>query len=216
VIVVDIVIRFLLTMLLLLNFSALASSRMKAVIRLTAMQGVVLACLLLAVHHNFGFNIILMCALTISIKSLLIPYLLRRAMREVNIRREVEPLLGYVPSLVLGGVGTAFAFYFSKTLPLTGLYPYSMIPATSFSTIFVGFLFLTTRTKAISQVLGYLILENGIFVFGLLLVGQIPFLVEIGALLDLFVAVFVMGIILNHIQRTFSSIDTNRLSELKE
>lgn len=157
-----------------------------------------------------------MCAFTITIKSLLIPHWLRRAMREVNIRREVEPILGFVPSLVLGGIGTAFAFYFSKSLPLSGLQPNTLIPATSFSTIFAGFLFLTTRTKAISQVLGYLIMENGIFVFGLLLVGKIPFLVEIGVLLDLFVSVFVMGIILYHIQRTFSSIDTDLLSELKE
>jgi len=214
--IVDIAIRFLLMVLILLNFSALASSRMKAVIRLTAIQGAVLGLLLFAVHRQFGITIILMCLLTITIKSIIIPHLLDRAMREVNIRREVEPILGFVPSLVLGGLGTAFAFYFANALPLADPHPSSLIPPSSLSTIFVGFLFLTTRTKAISQVLGYLILENGIFVFGLLLVGKIPFMVEIGVLLDLFVAVFVMGIILNNIQRTFSSIDMDILSELKE
>ena len=79
-----------------------------------------------------------------------------------------------------------------------------------------GLILLTTRRKAISQVVGYLVLENGIFVFGLLLVDAMPLLVEVGVLLDLFVAVFVMGIILNHIRDEFASLDTGRLEELRE
>ena len=68
--------------------------------------------------------------------------------------------------------------------------------------------------KAIIQVLGYLVLENGIFVFGLLLLEAMPFLVEVGVLLDLFVGVFVMGIIIHHISREFASISTEQLTEL--
>ncbi|MBZ0088830.1 MAG: hydrogenase, partial [Thermoanaerobaculia bacterium] len=75
---------------------------------------------------------------------------------------------------------------------------------------------LTTRRKAISQVLGFLMLENGIFVFGLLLVEAMPFLVEAGVLLDLFVGIFVLTIIIHHINREFASLDTRRLSLLKE
>ena len=79
-----------------------------------------------------------------------------------------------------------------------------------------GFLILTTRRKAITQVVGYLILENGIFIMGLTLLEAMPFLVEIGVLLDLFVGIFVMGIIINHINREFSSLDVARLSALRE
>ncbi len=75
---------------------------------------------------------------------------------------------------------------------------------------------LATRRKAITQVVGYLALENGVFVMGLTLVEAMPFFVEIGVLLDLVVAIFVMGIIIEHISREFSSIDTTRLSALKE
>ncbi len=75
---------------------------------------------------------------------------------------------------------------------------------------------LTMRKMAIMQVLGYLLLENGIFLFGLLLLEAMPFLVEIGVLLDLFTGVFVMGIIIHHISREFSSLNTKHLSELKE
>ena len=77
-------------------------------------------------------------------------------------------------------------------------------------------LILTTRRKAITQVVGYLVLENGIFVMGLALLEAMPLLVEAGVLLDLFVGIFVMGIIINHISREFSSMDTARLSSLKE
>ena len=64
--------------------------------------------------------------------------------------------------------------------------------------------------------LGYLVLENGIFIFGLLLVEAMPFLVEVGVLLDLFVGIFVLSIIIHHINREFSSLDTRRLSLLQE
>ena len=79
----------------------------------------------------------------------------------------------------------------------------------------IGLLVLATRAKAMTQVVGYLVLENGIFIFGLLLVERMPFLVEVGVLLDLFVGVFVMGIIINHINREFDSLDPHRLTELQ-
>ena len=79
-----------------------------------------------------------------------------------------------------------------------------------------GFLILTTRRKAISQVIGYLVLENGIFIFGLLLAEAMPVMVEAGALLDLLVGTFVMGIVINQISREFSSLDTSLLTSLKE
>jgi hydrogenase-4 component E len=78
------------------------------------------------------------------------------------------------------------------------------------------FLLLVSRRKAITQVLGYLMLENGIFVIGVLLSDALPLMVEAGVLLDLLVAVFVMGIVMNHISREFSTINTERLSALKE
>ncbi len=90
-----------------------------------------------------------------------------------------------------------------------------MVPAAA-ATLMSGFLVLMGRRKAISQVLGYLLMENGIFLFGLLLADAMPVMVEAGALLDLLVGIFVMGIVINHISREFSSIDTSRLSALRE
>jgi hydrogenase-4 component E len=73
-----------------------------------------------------------------------------------------------------------------------------------------------SRKKAVTQVVGYLMLENGIFIFGQTLVRQIPFAVELGILLDLLVGVFVMGIAIHHISRAFDHIDTELLSALKD
>jgi hydrogenase-4 component E len=68
----------------------------------------------------------------------------------------------------------------------------------------------------VAQVMGFLVLENGVFVFGMLLTGIMPTMVEAGVLLDLFVAVFVMGIVMFHINREFSSLDTAKLSALRD
>ncbi len=153
---------------------------------------------------------------TIGLKGFVIPALLRHAMREANIQHEVSPVVNYVTSLLLGAVGTGLAMMFSSTLPLASNDAGLLIVPASLSTAWTGFLLLTTRKKAIMQVLGYLLLENGIFLFGLLLLEAMPFLVEVGVLLDLFTGVFVMGIIIHHISRELSSMSTEHLAELKD
>jgi hydrogenase-4 component E len=206
----------LLVAVVLLDFFALGTSRVRAVVRATAMQGVVLAALTLLLHGTITLHLVLVAIGAFLVKALLIPYLLMRAMRDVTIRREVEPLIGFTPTLLLGAVGTGLALLFSDSLPLAGEHVESRLVPTSFATVFTGFLILTTRRKAVTQVAGYILLENGVFLFGLLLLDAMPFLVELGVLLDLLVGVFVMGIILHRIQRTFSTIDTTQLATLKE
>ena len=87
---------------------------------------------------------------------------------------------------------------------------------TALSTVWTGLLLIVSRKKAVNQVLGFLVLENGVFCFGLLLSEFMPIMVEAGVLLDLFAAVFVMGIVMFHINREFSSLDTEKLSALKD
>jgi hydrogenase-4 component E len=206
----------LLVLILLLNFLMLGSSRHNGLIRAAAWQGMLLGLIpALGLQHTAP-DILLVCLLTISIKGILIPRLLGRAMREVHIRREVEPLLGFVASMLLGAVGVGLAVIFSSKLPLAGGQDHPRLLVASFSTIITGFILITGRVKAITQVVGYLVLENGVFIFGLLLLEAAPSLVEMGILLDLLVSIFIMGIIINHIHRTFSSIDTRHLAALKE
>jgi hydrogenase-4 component E len=202
--------------LLLVNLVALGSSRIGTIVRAVALQGVVLGFLAVAAHGEVSNRVLILAAASIVIKGWLMPVILFRALRQVAIKREVEPSLGLLPSLLLGALATVLAVAAASRLPLaeTRLAPL-LVPA-SFATVAVGFILLTTRRKAISQVLGFLVLENGIFVFGLLLVEAMPFLVEVGVLLDVFVGVFVLSIIIHHINREFASLDTRRLSLLKE
>lgn len=204
----------ILIVLLLTNFFILGTANLRASIRAVAVQGILLSLLPLQVESHPTVRLFLLMGATMAIKGFVIPALLLKALRDVHIRHEVEPYLGFVPSLLLCAVSTALALLYSDRLPLAVGDRGTMYVPAALATVFAGFLVLTTRRKAISQVTGYLVLENGIYVFGLLLYQAMA--VEIGVLLDLLVGIFVMGIVLNHIQREFSSLDTERLSRLRE
>jgi hydrogenase-4 component E len=206
----------LLVMVLLLNFFVLGTSRMRSVIQGAAAQGALLAAVALVAHGDFGWRALVMALGAALLKAFFIPATLLRAMRDVAIRHEVEPYVGFTASLLIGAIGTGLAIVFARTLPLTPEHADSLLIPAALATVLTGFVVLITRKKAITQVVGYLVLENGIFIMGVALVDAMPFLVEMGVLLDLLVGIFVMGIIINHIQREFSSVDTDRLSQLKE
>jgi len=181
-----------------------------------AFQGVLMGLFPLFLHPEIGLRGILLVAVTIAVKGYVIPTFLVRAMRAADIQHEDKPVINYMSSLLLGALGTGLAMEFSSTLPLATEHADLLLVPASLATVWAGFLMLTTRQKAIMQVLGYLLVENGIFLFSLLLLEAMPFLVEVGVLLDLFTGVFVMGIIIHHISREFASMSTEFLSALKE
>ena len=195
---------------------ALASSRLPSVIRAAAFQGMILGILPLLLEERFHWLVIAVATGTITVKGFIIPNLLRRALRAANIDREMEPLLGFVPSLLLGAAAIIGAAALGTELPLRPEHAKTLLVPGAFATVVCGFILLMTRAKAISQVCGYLILENGIYLFGLLLINSTPLLVEAGILLDLTVAIFVIGIIVDRIQREFDTLDTRKLTSLRE
>ncbi|MGB7837562.1 MAG: hypothetical protein WBL40_05575 [Terrimicrobiaceae bacterium] len=198
-----------------LNLLALGSSRLPSLIFTVSLQGVVLSLMPLLMEHEVDWRGGLVALATVMGKGILIPGLLRRAMR-ANIDREVEPFIGFVPSLLLGAGGTIAALALARALPLLPEHTGSLLVPGSMASVLTGFILLIGRAKAISQVCGYLILENGIYLFGLLLIHSMPLLVEAGFLLDLTVGVFVIGIIVDRIQRAFDSLDTRKLTTLRE
>jgi len=199
-----------------LNLLALASSRLPSIIRAAAFQGMVLGALPLLMESEFHWLVALVALGTAGVKGFVIPGLLRRALRAANIDREVEPLIGFIPSLLLGAAATIGAVALGGVLPLRPEHAGLLLVPGALATVVSGFLLLMARTKAISQVCGYLLLENGIYLFGLLLIRTTPLIVEAGILLDLTVAVFVIGIIVDRIQREFDSLDTRELTVLRE
>ena len=197
-----------------LNLLALGSNRLPSIIRAAAVQGMVLGALPLLMEEKFHWLVALVAGGTVGIKGFVIPKLLRHALRAANMDREEGPLIGFIPSLLLGAAATIGAVAMSGALPLRPEHAGTLLVPGAFATVVSGFLLLMGRTKAISQVCGYLILENGIFLFGLLLIRTTPLIVEAGILLDLTVGVFVIGIIVDRIQKEFDTRDTRTLTSL--
>jgi hydrogenase-4 component E len=202
----------------LIDFFLLGSSRLKTGIRAVATQGALLAVLpiLLASGPAHPGHVVALALGALLVKALAIPWLMRWATRESTVGRELAPLVGFAPTLFFGALGAAVAFAFASDLPLPVPGKHPLLVPTAITTAWTGLLLLMTRRKAVAQVLGFLVLENGVFVFGQLLSDFMPAMVEAGVLLDLFAAVFVMGLVMFDIQRAFSSLDTTRLSTLKD
>ncbi len=152
-----------------MNFLALGSSNLKACVRAAALQGLFVSIFPLLFTPAPTLRLLGLVVVAGVVKAVVIPSMLYRALREVHIQHEVEPYLGFVPSVLLCAVGTGATTLFASRLPLVPEHRDLLVVPVALGTLFAGFLLLTTRRKAISQVTGYLILENGIFVFAQLL-----------------------------------------------
>ncbi len=209
-----------LVLVILLALTMLATSRLAGCIRLFALQSALLALLPVAAEAagggRPGLHAILIASMTVGLKVFLIPYVLLRILRTGEIHKEIEPSIGYAASVLLGTLVVIGSFGVAARLPMP-VKPMSdlLLPA-AIATVFIGLLILITRVKAITQVVGYLVVENGIFLFGLNVVKRAPLLFELGILLDVFVGVFIMGIVVYHIRREFDHIDTHQLDALRE
>jgi hydrogenase-4 component E len=206
-----------LVILMLTNLWLLGSSRLLSCIAAVSVQGVLLGLLPLVIGIDAPlWRLILQAAISIGFKGIALPLLLLRAARSVDVRREVEPFVGYSASLLIGVVVLAVSLFIGLRLPIHGWdAPLLLVPAALFTAL-TGLFIIVSRRSAIVQALGYLAMESGIAAFGLALAEQEPLLIEMGTFLDAFVAIFVMGITIYHISREFDHIDADRLSSLRD
>jgi len=206
----------ILVLVVLTNLKLLGSSRLGASIRVVAAQGVMLGLLPVLAHvHELSLHFAAMAVGTIALKGVVFPWLLFRALREAEVTREVEPYVGYISSILVGVMVLAASFWLGGRLPVTTAGVSSLLVPSALFSILAGLFLIVARKRAVNQVLGFLVLENGIYTFGVGVVAETPFLVELGVLLDAFVAVFVMGIAVYHINREFDHIEVDRLDRLK-
>lgn len=202
--------------LVLANLALLGISRLNTCIRIVAAQGIALGLLPLALNGwRPGWHLILFSLLLIGLKGIVFPAILVKTLRDLKTSREIEPFIGYGASIAAGAAALVVCMWLGSRLPRPVDVSSSLLVPVALFTIMAGFLLIISRKKALTQVLGYLVLENGIFAFGVALVEEQPFLVEIGILLDVFAAVFIMGIAIFHINREFDHIDTDKLSNLR-
>jgi hydrogenase-4 component E len=206
----------ILVLVVLTNLKLLGSSRLGASIRVVAAQGVMLGLLPVLAHvHELSLHFAALAVGTVALKGVVFPWLLFRALREAEVTREVEPYVGYITSILIGLAALAASFWLGGRLPVSTVEPTSLLVPSALFSILAGLFLIVARKRAVNQVLGFLVLENGIYTFGVGIVAETPFLVELGVLLDAFVAVFVMGIAVYHINPEFDHIEVDRLDRLK-
>lgn len=207
--------QIVLLLVVLTDLAVLGTSRLSTCIRGLAAQGLLLGLLPVLIAPQPSVHSVSLALGTVAVKAVALPWFLAWAIREAAVRREVEPLVGFIASQLLGALALALAFAIASRLPLPAAQQPLLVPV-SLATLMIGFIVLTTRRKALTQVVGYLMLENGIYLFGLTQTESVPFLIELGVLLDVFVGVFIMGIVVFHINREFDSLDATRLTELTD
>jgi hydrogenase-4 component E len=202
--------------LILTDVTLLAASRIKTAIRLAALQGALLGIVAaLAPEGPITGRALFLAAAGFGVRGLLFPWLLLRAKRQAGVREELNPLVGQAASVLLGIAMLGGSMALGQRLALHGPTSSGLIVPGALFTIFSGVFLVIARRKALTQCLGYLVLENGIYAFGVAAVGEVPALVELGALLDLFVAVLVMSIAMYRLTEAFDHMDTDQLTSLR-
>jgi hydrogenase-4 component E len=195
----------------------LGSSRLRISIRLVAVQGILLG--IAAVLHGMGHPTIDNWAIGLGgilLKGMLLPWLLTYVLRRSGARLEIEPFVGFGASMLCGAVLLALSAWIAFRAGIDGRAISPALFAVSLYLVLTGLFLIITRRKAIAQTLGYLVMENGVYAMGLGIGHEFSFLVEMGVLLDVFVGVFLMGIMIFQIDRVFEHTDADRFTELSD
>ncbi len=204
----------LITFLITLFYIAIAN-RMLTFVRVLAVQGVLLFfVVLLKLNEINTLNLVLILLETIIFKSLAVPLFLGYVIKRNKITREAEPYLPNFVSLIITTfivISTIFLTNSIKNITLDKIF---FIVA--LSSLFTGLYFIITRRKIITHVMGYLVIENGVFVLSLAVGTEMTQLVNVGIMLDIFVSVLVLGIFVNRIGDTFEEMSVDNLTNLKD
>jgi len=204
-------------LLLLLAFAMLTQRRIVSLINLFAAQGVVLVLSTLVVAYSTHQGHLYYSALlTLALKVLLLPWIMHRLIRALNVRWDVEPLINIPATMLIGIVLVIFAFNLATPISqIAGTVTKSTIGIAT-ACILLAFLMMITRRKAVSQVIGFLAMENGLFLAATSATYGMPMVVELGIALDVLVATLLFGVFFFHIRETFESLDIHHLEKLKE
>ncbi len=204
----------LITFVITLFYIAIAN-RMMTYLKVLAFQGFLLfAVVFLQLSEINPVNLALILLETIVFKSLAVPIFLAYVLKRNNITREAEPFLPNFVSLIITTFIVVITILMANEVKDPHLDKIFFVVA--LSSLFTGLYFIATRRKIITHVIGYLIIENGVFVLSLAVGNEMPMLVNLGIMLDIFASVLILGIFLNKIGDVFKDIDVDQLSSLKD
>ena len=204
----------LITFLISLFYVAIAN-RIMTYLKVLAFQGVLLfVVVFLQLNEINPVNLALILLETIVFKSVAVPLFLSYVLKRNNITRESEPFLPNFVSLIIITFIVVITILLANGVEEPNLDKIFFVVA--LSSLFTGLYFIATRRKIITHVIGYLIIENGVFVLSLAVGNEMPMLVNLGIMLDIFASVLILGIFLNKIGDVFKDIDVDQLSRLKD
>jgi hydrogenase-4 component E len=204
----------LITFIITLFYMAIAN-RMLTYLKVLAFQGVLLfVVVFLQLKEINTVNLALILLETIGFKSVAVPLFMAYVLKRNNITRESEPFLPNFVSLIITTFIVVVTILLANQVKDTNLDKIFFVVA--LSSLFTGLYFIATRRKIITHVIGYLIIENGVFVLSLAVGNEMPMLVNLGIMLDIFASVLILGIFMNKIGDVFKDVDVDQLSNLKD
>jgi hydrogenase-4 component E len=204
-------------LLLLSSFAMLAQRRVVTMVNLLALQGVLLGLATLLLAWRTGKNHLYVSAtLTLTLKALFLPWLLHRLIRRLGVYWDSEPLLNISATMLVGLLVVIFAFGLAQPIAALATTSTRSSIGIAVAVVLLAFLTMITRRKAMSQVVGFLSMENGLFFGAMSATYGMPMIVELGVALDVLVAMLVLGVFFFQIREQFDSLDLHHLESLKE
>jgi hydrogenase-4 component E len=205
------------SVILLLAFAMLAQRRMMPLINLFALQGLVLCLSTLVVavttqQHHLYYS----AGLTLVLKALLLPWILHRLVRRLHVKWDVESLINIPTTMLFGVVLVMIAFNVAQPISLLSQTISRGTLGIALAVVMLAFLMMITRTKAIPQVVGFLAMENGLFLAATSATYGMPMVVELGIALDVLVGVIILGVFFFQIRDQFDSLDIGHMEKLKD
>lgn len=203
--------------LLLISFAMLSSRRTQRLVTLFAWQGGILFASTLLVAYSSGLReVYYSAALTLALKVILLPWILNRLIRQLKAEWDSEPLVNISVTMLLGLVLVIFAFGLAQPVSTLATTITRNTLGIALAVILLAFLMMITRRKAITQVVGFLAMENGLFFAATSATYGMPMVIELGIALDVLVGVLILGVFFFQIREQFDSLDLHHLETLKE
>jgi len=188
-----------------------------AIIRALAVQGGALAAVAVVLGvHEHAVEPLVVAALVLALKGIAVPRLLLRVVGVSGETREADPLVNIPTSLVAAAVLTLVAYATTRSVVAVAPTPATRAIPIGFAVVLIGFFVLATRRKAITQVVGFLLLDNGIALVAFLATAGLPLVVELGAALDLLLVVLVLQVLAARMRTKFGALDLDQLQELHD
>ncbi|TAN43016.1 MAG: formate hydrogenlyase [Nitrospirae bacterium] len=208
---------FLAAFVLLTAFGMLAQKKINSLIHLFTWQGLFLSINTAIVGYVAGrHHLYISSVLTLALKVILLPYILHLLIARLKIRKDVETIVNIPATMLIGIALVIFSYHLTAPVRELSTFITRSTLAIALATVMIGLLMMITRKHAVTQIIGFLAMENGLFFAATSATYGMPLVVELGVALDVLIAAFIFGMFFFQIHTTFDSLDVDQMARLKE